>query len=85
MAAMIVYRIAILVAVRRFHGMGATNSRSLRSGTYVRMQYHFVHRFTYVPFRLFWGNVGQKFMQSQYAALHGALGSYLRDALHEGI
>jgi hypothetical protein len=41
MAAELVDRLAILVAVRRFHGMGAANSRSLRSGGYVRMQ-HFV-------------------------------------------
>jgi hypothetical protein len=54
LASMLVDRLAILVAVRRFFGMGATNSRSLRSHSYVRMQ-HFVRRNTSVPFRLFWG------------------------------
>jgi hypothetical protein len=44
--------LAILVAVRRFLGMGAADSRSLRSDSYVRMR-HFVRRSTYVPFRRF--------------------------------
>jgi hypothetical protein len=43
MAAKLVDRLAILVAVRRFHGMGDADSRSLRSDRYVRMQ-HFVRR-----------------------------------------
>jgi hypothetical protein len=34
--------------------MGADDSRSLRSDSYVRMQ-HFVCRPTFVPFRRFWG------------------------------
>jgi hypothetical protein len=54
MAAELVDRMDILVAVRRFRGMGAAQSRSLRSGSYVRMQ-HFVRRTTYLPFRRFWG------------------------------
>jgi hypothetical protein len=37
----------------------------------------------YVPFRPFWGNLRRKFMQRLFDALHGTLGSYLRDALHE--
>jgi hypothetical protein len=41
MAAQLVHRLIILVAVRRFHGMGAVDSRSLRSDNCVRMQ-HFV-------------------------------------------
>ena len=41
MAAEFVDRLAILVVVRRFLGMGAADSRSLRSESYVRMQ-HFV-------------------------------------------
>jgi hypothetical protein len=41
-------------------------------------------RTTYVPFRRFWGDVWREFMQRLSAALHGTLGSYLRDALHEG-
>jgi hypothetical protein len=67
---------------RRFHGMGAADSRSLRSGSYVRMQ-HFVRRSTYVPFRRILGDVRREFMQRLSAALHGALGSYLRHAFQE--
>jgi hypothetical protein len=55
-------RLAILVVVRRFPGMGAAGSRSLRSDSYVRMQ-HFVRRSTYVPFRRFWGDVRREVMQ----------------------
>jgi hypothetical protein len=51
-----------VVAARRLHGMGAANSRSLRSHRYVRMQ-HFVRQSTYVPFRRFWGDVRREFMQ----------------------
>jgi hypothetical protein len=83
MAAELVDRLAILVVVRRFPGMGADDSRSLRSDSYVRMQ-HFVRRSTYVPFRRFLGNVQREFMQRLSAALHGTLGSYLRDAFQEG-
>jgi hypothetical protein len=42
MAAELVDRLAILVDVRRFVGMGAADSRSLRSDSYVRMQNLFV-------------------------------------------
>jgi hypothetical protein len=45
---------------------------------------HFVRRTIYVHFRRFFGNVRRKFMQRLYGALHGNLGSYLRDALQEG-
>jgi hypothetical protein len=79
MAAELVNRLAILVVVRRFSGMGAADSRSLRYDNYVRMQ-HFVRRST-VPFRRFWGDVRREFMQRLYAALHGTMGSYLRAAL----
>jgi hypothetical protein len=41
MAAELVDRLAVLVDVRRFHGMGAADPRSLRSNSYVRME-HFV-------------------------------------------
>jgi hypothetical protein len=41
MADELVDRLAILAAVRRFPGMGAADSRSLRYDGYVRMQ-HFV-------------------------------------------
>jgi hypothetical protein len=84
MAVELVDRLAILVVARRFPGMGAADSRSLRSYYgYVRMQ-HFVRRSTYVPFRHFLGDVRREFMQRLSAALHGTLGSYLRDAFHEG-
>jgi hypothetical protein len=79
MAAELVDRLAILVADRRFHGMGVAGSRSLRFDNYVRMQ-HFVRRSTYIPFRLFLGDVRREFMQRLSAALHGTQGSYLRDA-----
>jgi hypothetical protein len=35
----LVDRLAILVVVLRFHGMGAADSRSLGSDNYVRMKY----------------------------------------------
>jgi hypothetical protein len=54
MAVGLVDRLAILVDVRRFHGMGAADSRSSRSDSYVRMQ-HFVRRYIYVPFGVFGG------------------------------
>ena len=82
-AAEVVDRLAILVVVRRFHGMGAGDSRSLRSDSYVRMQ-HFVRRSTSLPFRRFLGDVRREFMQRLSAALHGTMGSYLRDAFQEG-
>jgi hypothetical protein len=55
MAAELDDRLAILVAVRRFPGMGAADSRSLRYDSYVRMQ-HFVRRSTFVPF---WRSLGE--------------------------
>jgi hypothetical protein len=54
MAAEWVDRMVILVAVRRFLGMDAADSRSLRYDNYVCMQ-HFVRRTTFAPFRRFWG------------------------------
>jgi hypothetical protein len=56
MAAEMVDRMAILVAVRRFRGMSVADSRSLRSYSYVGVQ-HFVRRTTHVPFRRFGGDV----------------------------
>jgi hypothetical protein len=50
MVAEFVDRMAILVAVRRFLGMGADDSSSLRFDNYVRMQ-HFIRRSICVPFR----------------------------------
>jgi hypothetical protein len=83
LAAELVDRLATLVAVRRFPGMGATNSRPLRcNNNYVRM-HHVVRRPTFVPSRRFGGDVRQGFMQRLSTTLHGTLGSYLRDALQE--
>jgi hypothetical protein len=65
--------------------MGAADYRSLRYGSYVRM-HHFLRRTAYVvPFiqRIF-GDVRREFTQRLSAALHGTLGSYLRDAFQEG-
>jgi hypothetical protein len=83
MAAELVDRLAILVVVRRLPGMGAADSRSLRSNNYVRMQC-FVRRSTFVPFRRILGDVRREFMQRLSAFLHGTLGSYLRDTVQEG-
>jgi hypothetical protein len=69
MADELVDRLAFLVVVRLFPGMGAAYSRSLRSDSYVRMQ-HFVRQSTFVPFRRFWGDVRREFMQRLCAALH---------------
>jgi hypothetical protein len=82
-SAELVDRLAILVVGRRFPGMGAADSRSLRSNRYVRIQ-HFVRRSTSVPFWRFLGDVRREFMQRLCVALHGTPGSYLRDAFHEG-
>jgi hypothetical protein len=62
MAALLVDRPPILVAVRRFPSMGIGDSRSLRFDNYVRMQ-HFVRRNTFVPFRRFCVDVRREFMQ----------------------
>jgi hypothetical protein len=45
---------------------------------------HFVRRATYIPFRRFLGDVRRESMQRLSVALHGTLGSCLRDALREG-
>jgi hypothetical protein len=54
LAAELADRMAILVVVRPLSIMGVADSRSLRSDTYVSMQY-FVRRTTFVPFRRCWG------------------------------
>jgi hypothetical protein len=69
--------------IRRFRGMGIADSRSLRYDNYVRML-HFVRPVTSVPFWRFGGDVRRECKQRLSAALHGTLGSYPRDALHEG-
>jgi hypothetical protein len=83
MAAELIDRFAILVAIRRFPSIGAADARLLRSNSYVRRQ-HYVRRSTCVPFRRFWGGVRREFMLRLSDPLHGNLGSHLRDALHEG-
>jgi hypothetical protein len=76
MAAELVDRLAILVVIRRFPGMGViADSCSLRYGGYVRMQHFVRRRSTYAPFRRFWGDVRREFMQRLSAALHGTFGS----------
>jgi hypothetical protein len=62
MTAGLIDRMAILVALRCFHGMGVVDSRSLRSNSYVRMQ-HSVRRSTYVPFRRFLADMRREFME----------------------
>jgi len=82
MAAELVDRLAI----RRFLGMGVIEPRSLRSESYVRIQY-FVRQTTTLPFRRFLEDVPhvrREFTQRLSASLHGTMSSYLRDALHAG-
>jgi hypothetical protein len=76
-------RLASLVVVRWFPGMGVVPSRTLRSDSYARMK-AFARRSVCVPFRRFLRDVRREFMQSR-SAVYGTLCSYLRDALHEGI
>jgi hypothetical protein len=55
----LVDRLAILVAVLHFPGMGVAESRPLRADIYVRM-HHFVGRTTYfVPLQRFGGMCGE--------------------------
>jgi hypothetical protein len=68
MAAELVDRLAILVAVRRFHGMGPWGPLTLVPCSYVRMQ-HFVRRSTSVPFRRFLGDVRREYVNSCNAFL----------------
>jgi hypothetical protein len=68
----LVDRVAIMVAVRHFRGMGDVDSRSLRSDSYVRLK-HFVRRTTSIPFRRFLGGVRREFMQRLYATLLGTM------------
>jgi hypothetical protein len=83
MAGELVDRLALLVAVRRCHGMGVAGSRSMRFDSCVRTQ-HFARRSTSFSFSRFRGDVRREFMQRLFAALHGTLGSDLRDDLQEG-
>jgi hypothetical protein len=83
MAAELVDRLAILVAVRGFPIMGVADSRSLRLDIYVHM-HHLVRLSTFVSCGRFWGDVRREFMQRNSTTDHDTLVSYLRDALHEG-
>jgi hypothetical protein len=62
MAAELVDRLATLVALCCFRGIGDVDFRSLRCDNYVRMQ-HFVRRTIYVSCRHFLGDVRREFMQ----------------------
>jgi hypothetical protein len=44
----------------------------------------YVQRSAYVPFRRFLGDVRREVMHRLSVGFYGTLGSYLRDALHEG-
>jgi hypothetical protein len=80
MAAELVDRMAILVAIRRFFGIGVAYSRSLRYEVMSVYNISFVELLL-SPFGVFGGG---EFMQRLSNGLHGTLGPYLRDALHEG-
>jgi hypothetical protein len=78
--------LAILMVVRLFPGMGGVDSRSLRDNTYVRMHHlsiSFVDLLLF-PVDVFWGDVRRECMQRLSTALHGTLGSYIRESLQEG-
>jgi hypothetical protein len=81
MADEFVDRLAIFVAARRFPSKGAADSRSLRSDSYLLATFRSSN---YFCFRRFLGDGRREFMQRVFAALHGTLGSYLRDAFQEG-
>jgi hypothetical protein len=85
MAVELVNLFAILVVVRRFHGMRGVDNCSLRSDTDFRMK-DFVRRYAFAPSHRFLGDVGRDFMQRLSVVLHGTLGFYLylRNALEEG-
>jgi hypothetical protein len=83
MAADLSDRLALLVAARCFPGGGVADSRSLRSDTSCP---HATFRSSiyFVPIRRSWGVVRREIMQRLSVALHGTLGSNLRDAFEEG-
>jgi hypothetical protein len=73
--------LAIFVDIPRSPSMCDAGSRSLRYDSYVSYRmHHFVRRSISVPFRRFLTDVRREFMQRLSDALHGTLGSYLRDA-----
>jgi hypothetical protein len=76
----LVARLVIIMNFRRFLSMGATSHRTLCSESYARMK-EFARRYTH--FRRCLGDVRGEPMLRLFMVLHGTLGSYLRDALHE--
>jgi hypothetical protein len=87
LAGELVDRLAILVAVRRFPGMGAASSRNLVLCAMAFITVCNISLDYLCSFSAFWafgGYVRREFMQRLSVALHGTLGSYPRDALQEG-
>jgi hypothetical protein len=80
MAAELVDRMPILVAARRFFGMGDAHSQSLRYDNYVSMPKNFASIYLR-SLSTFWGDVRREFQQRLSVVLHGNMGSYLLDAL----
>jgi hypothetical protein len=76
----LVDRLAILLVVHRFPGMCADDSRSLRSGMLCPYA-TFCSSIYLCSVSAFFGDVRRELMQRLFAALHGTLGSYFRDAL----
>jgi hypothetical protein len=73
MAAELVDRMSILVAVRQLPSMGAAHSRSMCYESYVRMQHFDRRSTTFVSFRRFWGDLRREVMQRHYIARHAFL------------
>jgi hypothetical protein len=71
------------MVVLRFPSLSAADSRSLRFKGYALVKKN-VQRSTTVHFRRSLGGVRCELMQRLSMFLHGSMGSYLRDALHEG-
>jgi hypothetical protein len=82
MAVELVDRLAILVAFRRFPGMVllALDPCALTGMSVCKISFV---ELLMILFGVF-GDVRREFMQRLSAALHGTLGSYLRDAFDEG-
>jgi hypothetical protein len=69
-----------LAAVRSFPGMGAADSRSLRSESYVGIYLTFRSSIYFSSLSTVFGG----FVERLYADRHGTLDSYLRDVMQEG-
>jgi hypothetical protein len=79
----LVDRLANLVAIRRFLGMGVVDFRSLRFDNHVGMQ-NFVRPSSYVPFRRYWGMCCDNSRNVFLLLFMVLLGSYHCGALQEG-